>query len=210
MKKQITTIIVSCIFIIVLITGCNNSTNKGYEVEKIDTPILVDGILVDENKYEFSTIVQLKDENILTAAMIEIKLTTEIKLDDITNKYVLNNSKLDINSIGCNIDSSEPESIDSDVYTKNYQIAVKQNENFKQTMDVGYAKLLLQDANIQINSISSMDSDSNIKTIKDLEGFKDNSKVVFIDYYNLNNYFSAWYQIKFELDSKDKGIFTIF
>lgn len=208
MKKSIT-IIISCLFIFSSISGCVNTTAKGYELPKRNTPILVDSVLNNENKYEFSTVVKLEDENNLTGTILKINLITEIKLDS-NNKYILENSKLDIEPIGCNIYSIDNERIEGNRLTQNYQIGVKQNEEFNKSMEIGYAKLLIDDSNIRINSISSIDDSLNINTYKDLERFKDNSKIVSLNFTNLNNYFSAWYQIKFDLNSKDKGTFTVF
>lgn len=209
MKRSFTVIIIVCIFIIANLSACVSATIQGHELSKRNTTILVEGILNNENKYEFSTVVKLEDYDNVTGAMLKIKLITEIKLNS-SNEYVLENSKLYVEPIGCNIYTMDNETIEGTSLTQNYQIGVKQNEEFNQSMEIGYAKLLIDNKNIRINSISSIDDDLNIDTIKEVKKFKDNSKILLLNFTNLDNYFSIWYRIKFELNSKDKGTFTVF
>lgn len=77
-------------------------------------------------------------------------------------------------------------------------------------MDVGYAKLLSNNKNIEISEIESTNSQSKINTVSNLRRATDNNVNVMIDYNTLEQYFSQWYSIEFNLLSDKKGVFNIY
>lgn len=211
MKKKllVLTLVVISIFLGVIFFNVTK-VSEGYDVNKIGSSIEVTGELTKDNEYRFHTNIQLGEEEPLSYSILELNLYTQIEFDKNANKYILKNPKLEIIPIACEQYDKQKEYLTVTEYSANYQFGIKAYQSFKQTMTVGYAKLLLNNKNIQINGIESIDSHSKINTVSSLRRATDNNVNVVIDYNTLEQYFSQWYNIKFDLISDKKGIFNIY
>lgn len=210
MKKKLLVLILVVITIFSGVTFYNvNKISKGYNVNKLGS-IEVTGELISGNQYRFHTNVLLGKEIPLSSSILELNLYTQIEFDKNANKYILKNPKLEITPIGCEQYDKQQEYLTTNEYSVNCQFGIKPYQSFKQTMAVGYAKLLSNSKNIQINNIKNTDSQSKINTVSGLRRSKDNNANVEIDYNILEQYFSQWYNIKFNLVSDKKGVFNIY
>lgn len=211
MKKRFTILFIICIFIIGIFLVYNNISYEGYEVNKIKEEILVDGIKLDNSKYEFNTVVEFGfgDEENLLSSILQLNLITEMKFDEMSNKYILKNADLNITPIIGNIYSIDQKNIEGNIFTQNLETGVEVDQCFNQVMEVGYAKLLLENENVVVNEINSY-SNFNINSKKDLKKIKDNSELIIVNYNNLENNYKSWYRITFEITPEGQGIFKAF
>ncbi|MBC8061057.1 MAG: hypothetical protein H7Y18_10355 [Clostridiaceae bacterium] len=205
MKKKLLNLIISFIVIIGLVVYGNKTSIKGYEVNQCKSDIKISGTLVNGNQYNFHTFIQLGNEIPFTSSILELNLNTEIEFENKINKYILKNPKIEVNTIGCHVYTKDKQYINENQYSENYQFGVSPNETFKQTMAVGYAKLLLNDKNIKVNKVTSLESYTRINSISDLRAANDNVVKVAVDYTVLNQYYTQWYNVTFKTIS-DKEI----
>lgn len=211
MKKKLLVLILVVIIIFSGVIFFNvTKVSEGYDVNKIGSSIEVTGELTKDNEYRFHTNIQLGEEEPLSYSILELNLYTQIEFDKNANKYILKNPKLEIIPIACEQYDKQKKYLTVTEYSANYQFGIKAYQSFKQTMAVGYAKLLSNNKNIQINGIESIDSHSKINTVSSLRRATDNNVNVVIDYNTLEQYFSQWYNIKFDLISDKKGVFNIY
>lgn len=211
MKKKLLILILVVIIIFSGITFYNfTKTSKGYAVNKIGSSVEVIGELIKDNEYKFHTNIQLRETEPYLSSILELNLYTQVEFDQTANKYVLKNPKLEITPIGCEQYDKQQEYLTPTGYSANYQFGIKPNQSYNQTMAVGYAKLLANNKNIKINRIKSTDSHSKINTVSSLRRATDNNVNVVVDYNTLEQYFSQWYSVKFNLISDKKGIFNTF
>lgn len=211
MKKKICIflIIITIAFLGILIYGANKKY-EGYEINKVGNDILLKGELLKHSEYHFRTFVQLNKKVPLSFSILEININTKIELDKDTNKYILKNTKFEVTPIGCIQNSIENEIIDENGYSGIYTFGVKPNQEFKQLMDVGCAKLLLDNAEIKINNILSVNFDDKIDSVSTLKKTKNNSAKVTIEYSNSNKYYdNIIFRLKFKATSCNEGIVTI-
>ena len=211
MKKRLLFLILVVIIIFLGITFCNvTKISKGYDVNKIGRNIDVTGELIKDNEYRFHTNIQLGEKAPLSSSILELNLYAQAEFDRNTNEYILKNPELGITPIACEQYDKQQEYLTTTEYSANYQFGVKFHQSFKQTMDVGYAKLLSNNNNIQINEIESTNLQSKLNTVNSLRRESDNNVNVVIDYNTLEQYFNQWYSIKFNLLSDKKGVFNIY
>jgi len=211
MKKKLLFLILVVIIIFLGITFYNvTKISKGYDINKIGRSIEVTGELIKDNEYRFHTNIQLGEKVPLSSSILELNLYTQVEFDKNANKYILKNPKLEITPIACEQYDKQQEYLTTTEYSANYQFGIKAYQSFKQTMDVGYAKLLSNNNNIQINEIESTNLQSKINTVSSLRMETDNNINVVIDYNTLEQYFIQWYSIKFNLLSDKKGVFNIY
>jgi hypothetical protein len=210
MKKKLLILVLIAI-IIFSGTAFYSSTkaSKGYEVNKIGSNIKVKGELIKENQYRFHSNIMLGEKEPLSSSILELNLYAQVEFDNDTNKYVLKNPKLEITPIGCEQYDKQQEYLTPTGYSANYKFGIKPNQSFNQTMAVGYAKLFLNNKNIKINSIKSVNTESKINSISSLKRAKDNNANVAINYNSLEQYFTNWYCIEFNLISDKEGEFII-
>ncbi|QAA33657.1 hypothetical protein C1I91_19575 [Clostridium manihotivorum] len=204
------------VFILVIIVAISGSmlfsysrVSKGYELNKIGSNTKVIGELIKDHQYKFHSNIVLGNDGALAASILDLSLCADIEFDASTNNYLLKNPKLQITPIGCEQYDKEGEYLTSTSCSANYKFGMKPNQAFKQTIDVGYAKLLLDNKNIKITNIRSEDPKININSISDLKRFKDNNADILIQYNTLQQYFTQWYNIKFNLTSDKEGVFSI-
>lgn len=211
MKKKLLFLILIVIIIFLSITFYNvNNISKGYDVNKIGRSIEVTGELIKDNEYRFHTNIQLGEKVPLSSSILELTLYTQVEFDKNANKYILKNPKLEITPIACEQYDKQQEYLTTTEYSANYKFGIKAYQSFKETMDVGYAKLLSNNKNIQINEIKSTNSQIKINNLSSLMRTTDNNVNVAIEYNTLEQYFSQWYSIKFNLISDKKGAFNIY
>lgn len=211
MKKKLLVLILVVIIILSCITFYYvTKVSKGYDVNKIGSSIEVTGELIKDNEYRFHTNIQLSEKGPISSSILELSIYTQVELDKNTDKYILKSPKLEIIPIACEQYDKQQEYLTAMEYSANYQFGVKAYQSFKETMKVGSAKLLSNNKNIQINGIEETDSHSKINTVSSLRRATDNNADVVIDYNTLEQYFSQWYSVKFNLISDKKGVFNIY
>lgn len=207
MKKGLFIIlIIAATSVLIGILYDNTKVIKGYTSNKIGSKIEVKGELIKDDEYKFHTYIFLGEEVPFSSSILELQLYTQMDMDKHIDKYVLNNPKLKVNAIGCEQYHKQQEYFDVNGYSANYQFGIKPNETFKQTMPVGYAKALLNSKNIKIENASSPHKTYSISSLKKEA---DNNIDVTMNYKILNQYFTEWYNIKFQLLSDKKGVFIV-
>lgn len=210
MRKRLLVLALVAIIILGSAFYSNTKAYKGYEVNKIGSNIKVIGELIKDNQYRFRSNIMLGEKEPLSSSILELNLYAQVEFDNNTNKYVLKNPKLEITPMGCEQYDKQQEYLTQTGYSANYQFGIKPNQSYNQTMAVGYAKLFLNNKNIKINSIKSVDAKSKINSVSSLKRAKDNNVNVAIDYNSLEQNFTQWYSVKFNLTSDKEGEFIIY
>lgn len=209
MKKRIyISLIVVIVLMVSLIININKPV-KGYSINKAGNDINVKGNIINDDELSFHTFVKLGEEEALSSSIIEITLRTQIELDNSTDKYVLKNPKLQVNPIGCDQYDKE-EYIGEATCSANYQFGIKPNESFKNTIDIGIAKELLDSKNIRIDRITSESDLKKINSIDSLKKSNENNSKVTVEFTTLNQYYTGWYNIKFKPTASNEGTFMVY
>ncbi|WP_040211084.1 hypothetical protein [Clostridium polynesiense] len=137
-----------------------------------------------------------------------MKLYAQIEEGKDKDKFILENTKLEVNPIGCREYDKGAEYIKENLYSKNFQFGIRPNERFEQLMAFKYTKFLSENKNIKINRVDNINSLYKIKSLKSLQGTDGDNRVL-VDYNTLEQCFSQWFNVTFKLNSKTEGEFIV-
>lgn len=187
----------------------NSPGNKEYKINKVAKDIKTLGTLTSDNEYNFSTYVQLGANDVQFPALVKLNLKSGIQLDKKSNSYIFKNPKLEVSTIGCKEYAKNQQVITDSEYKANFQFGVQQNEHFSQSMEVGIAKPFLDNKSIAVNSVAPVNNSNQIYSVSDIKKSKDNKANVTVDYNNIKDYFSCWYNISVKCISKKEVVFSV-
>jgi hypothetical protein len=187
----------------------NEVNLNGYELNKTGKEIKCLGTLVNDKEYQFSTYVQLGTKEMTFSSIIKLNFKGIIELNKENKRYEFKNPILEITPIGCQQYAKEKQVITNSEYSANYEFGVKANESFDQDMEIGIAKVLLDDKSIKVRSAKSANTCIKINSVNDLKSSKDNKANVTLDFYNSGNYFTCWYVIIVRCISDNEVVLSV-